>query len=158
MPPPPVGGAATGNGLGDGLGVADGDGEALTDGLAEALRDGLAEALADALADGLALAVDLVAEGVSVAAEVDVAGAVMAGEDVGSAAEGEDVVQAEIAAEASMVTMPQPTAVSLALSPIPTMVVRILTGSPHASGGWRIRFPVPHQKPASKGKACPRRR
>jgi hypothetical protein len=156
VPPPPVGGAAVGNGLGAGLCVADGDGEALTDGLAEALGDGLADGLAEALGDGLALAVGELAEGVSLAEEVDVAGAVMAGEDVGSDAEGEDVVQAEIAAEASMVTMPQPTALNLGLSPAPAAVVRTFIEPPRASGRWRPRFPVPHQKPASDRKTCRR--
>jgi hypothetical protein len=151
VPPPPVGGAAAGNGLGDGLCVADGD------------ADELAEGLADELAEGLALALGVVTLAVPLGRIVGDAEPVPAGENVAGVAEGWDVVQAEIAAEASMVTMPQPTAASLALSPVPTMVVRILTGSPHASGGWRIRFPVPHRKSASEGKAyrrpgrCPRR-
>ncbi len=54
-------------------------------------------------------------------------------EGEGSAAEGEDVVHAEIAAEASMAAKPQPAAVSLELSPVPA-VVRTFTEPPLASG------------------------
>ncbi len=124
VPPPPVGGAAVGNGLGVGGGVgggvgvgvaeADGDGEALADGLAEAL----AEALADALADAEEVAVGAAAGPVLLGAGVDVVGAGEPGEDVvGSSAEGEDDVQAEMSTDASTATMPQPTALSLAARP-----------------------------------------
>ena len=98
VPPPPVGGAAVGNGLGDGLGVADGD------------ADGLG------VADGLALAFGVVTPAVPLGRIVGVAEPVP-GENV--AGVGEDPVQPETDAEASMVNAAQPAAVSLALSPFP---------------------------------------
>jgi hypothetical protein len=42
-----------------------------------------------------------------------------------------------------MAKVAQPTTISLALSPIPMMVVRIFMGPPHACGRWRARFPDP---------------
>jgi hypothetical protein len=136
VPPPPVDGAAVGIGVADGLPVAD--------------------RVADLLAPGLALALGAVARAVPVDDAVGVAEAPVADEDVGtgtegeasggategegcategegSVAEGEDVVHAEIATEASMAAMPQPTAVSLELSPVPA-VVRTFTEPPLASG------------------------
>jgi hypothetical protein len=70
----------------------------------------------------------------------DIAEALVEGDDGGRAAEGEDPVQAEIAAEASRARMPKPTTVSLARSPVPTAVVRTFMEPPHASGRWRSRF------------------
>jgi hypothetical protein len=62
-------------------------------------------------------------------------------EDVGSPTGGEDPpVQAEIAAEASRARMAQPTAVNLALSPVPAAALRTFMEPPHASGRWRSRF------------------
>lgn len=122
VPPPPVGGAAAGNGLAAGLGVADG------------------------LAEGLALALGVLTLAVPLGGIVGVAEALLAGENVGGVAEGEDAVQAETDAEASMAKVAQLAAVNLALSPAPTMVERIFIGPPHASGRWRTRFPVPHRK------------
>src|ERR1022692_1553711 len=122
VPPPPVGGAAVGNGLAAGLGVADG------------------------LAEGLALALGVLTLAVPLGRIVGVAEALLAGENVVGVAEGEDAVQAETDAEASMAKVAQLAAVNLALSPAPTMVVRIFMGPPHASGRWRTRFPVPHRK------------
>ena len=121
MPPPPVGGAAVGNGLAAGLGVADG------------------------LAEGLALALGVLTLAVPLGRIVGVAEALLAGENVVGVAEGEDAVQAETDAEASMAKVAQLAAVNLALSPAPTMVVRIFMGPPHASGRWRTRFPIPHR-------------
>jgi hypothetical protein len=70
-----------------------------------------------------------------------VAGEDPEGEDEGgSDAEG-DVVQAEITAEASRATMPQPSAASLALSPVLEAVVCAFMEPPHASGRWRPCFP-----------------
>lgn len=111
VPPPPVGGAAAGNGLAGGVGGAD--------------------ELAEGLADGLALGV--LALAVPLGRTVGVAEALLAGENVVGVAEGEDPVQAETDAEASMVRVAQLTAVSLALSPAPAMVVRISMGPPHTS-------------------------
>jgi len=65
----------------------------------------------------------------------DVAGELTEGEDGGSAADVDPVVQAEIAAEASMVTMPQPSAASLALSPVLAVVVRPLMETPRKRRG-----------------------
>ena len=112
-----------GTGLGDGLGVTDGDADGLTEGLV------LAESLGEAVA---------------------VAEALVEGEDGGSAAEGEPDVQAEIAAEASMAKMPQPTAANHPLGRVPALVCTFME-PPHASGRWRPRFPVPHQKPPWEG-------
>ena len=142
MPPPPVDGAAVGNrlveGLADGLPVAD--------------------RVADLLALGLALVLGAVARAVLVDEAVGVAEAPVADEDVGtgtegegSVAEGEDVVHAEIAAEASMAAMPQPAAVSLELSPVPA-VVRTFTEPPLASGR------SPENAKGHKGKAHSRQR
>ena len=122
MPPPPVGGAGVGHGRAAGRGVADGQ------------------------AEGLALALGVLTLAVPLGRIVGVAEALLAGENVVGVAEGEDAVQAETDAEASMAKVAQLAAVNLALSPAPTMVVRIFMGPPHASGRWRTRFPIPHRK------------
>jgi len=113
VPPPPVAGAAVGNGLGEGLG----DGDADTDGVAE----------------GVALAVSLgLADSVGVPVGVAVPDA--PGENVPPAEGGEPPVQAETVAEANMVTAPQPIRVILARSPRPATAVRtfmaLLKGRP----------------------------
>jgi hypothetical protein len=136
VPPPPVAGAAVGSGLADGLGVADGD------------ADGDADRLG--VADGLTLALGVVTLAVPLGRIVGVAEPVPAGENVVGVAEGEDAVQAETDAEASMAKVAQPTPVNLALSPVPMMVVRIFMGPPHASGRWRTRFPVPASEEKSR--------
>jgi hypothetical protein len=128
VPPPPVGGAAVGNGLGDGLGdgdvdAGDGDREGLGDGL------GVAEGLALALGEALALALAL-------------AEALAEAEDAGSAPEDVADVQAERVTEASMAKMP-PAAASLALDPVPARVVRTFMKPPHAPGKWQPGFPDP---------------
>lgn len=117
MPPPPVAGAAVGNGLGEGLG----DGDADTDGVAEGV--GLAVSLG--LADSV---------GVPVGVAVGVAVPDAPGENVPPAEGGEPPVQAETVAEANMVTAPQPIRVILARSPRPATAVRtfmaLLKGRP----------------------------
>jgi hypothetical protein len=128
VPPPPVAGAAVGNGLVDGLGVADG------------LRVG------DRLAEGLTLALGVATLAVPLGGELTVAELVAPGENVVGVAGGEDAVQAETDAEASMAKVAQLAAVNLALSRVPMMVIRIFTGSPHASGRWRTRFRSRHLK------------
>jgi hypothetical protein len=65
----------------------------------------------------------------------DVAGGLTGGEDGGSAADVFPVVQAEIAAEASMATMAQPSAASLALSPVLAVVVRPRMETPRKRRG-----------------------
>jgi hypothetical protein len=127
VPPPPVGGAAAGTGLIVGLDVCAATGE----GVAVAVSVGPTAALAVAVA---------VAVAVLVGVAVDVAEVLAEGDDEGRDAEGEDPpVQAEIATEASRAAMPQPTAVSLARSPVPTAVVCTFMKPPHASGMWRSR-------------------
>jgi len=150
VPPPPVGGATVGTGLGDGLGVAVGDGLAV----AVAVGDGLGEGEVDSL--GVA-----VGEAESVA--VGVAEVVEPGEDEGSAADPVADVQAETTAEMSMAKMPQPTAVSLARSPARAVMACTFMDPPHPSARWRRRFPVLLQKPwperQTRGRLlrCPRR-
>jgi hypothetical protein len=143
VPPPPVGGAAVGNGLADRLRVADGDGDGLR------VADGLC--VADGDAGGLALALGVVTRAEPLGEAAGVAEALTAGEDVGSAAEGEDVVQAETAAEVSMVKVPQPMAVNLAPSLVPAVLVRTFMEPPNAPGRWRPRYPVPPRKQTSEG-------
>ena len=140
MPPPPVGGAAVGNGLGDGLGVADGDAGRLGVADGDAGRLGVAE--------GLALALGVVTPAVPPGWIVGVAEPVTPGENVVGVAAGEDPVQAETDAEARTVKVAQPAA-SLALSPVPA-IARILMGPPHASGRWRTRFRVPASEEKSR--------
>src|ERR1700730_6095734 len=159
VPPPPVAGAAVGNGLAGRLGDADRPGDA--EGRGDA--DRLGEAAGREDVGGLALGFGVAIPGVPLAAAVGVADALVEGEDGGSPAEDGDVVQAETAAAASMAAMPQPTAVNLALRPVPAMAVRTFMKPPRASGRWRPRFPVPGQKTASEGETrgrpgrCPRR-
>jgi hypothetical protein len=134
VPPPPVGGAPVGNGLGLGLDVADGLGLGLAVGLGVALGDELGdvdgERLGEALAELLGVAVALVP-----------------GDDVvGSAPGGALPEQAETAMEASMARMPQLTAVNLVRSPVPEVAARPFTEPPHASGRSRTRFRVPHPR------------
>jgi hypothetical protein len=108
VPPPPVAGAAVGNGLADRLRGADGRAEGL------------------ALALGVTLRAEVL--GVTVGwAEVVLAGANVVGVAEG---EGEDPAQAETDAEARMATVAHPAAVNLELSPVPQMkVMRIFTAS-----------------------------
>jgi hypothetical protein len=122
VPPPPVAGAAAGNGLAEWLGDADGLG------------------VADAVAEGVSLALGVVvlAEPLAGVAEPDTAG-----ENGVGVGEGEDPEQAETDAEATMAKVAKQAAVNLELRPVPMMVVRIVTGPPYAAGGRRAVFPVP---------------
>lgn len=119
MPPPPVAGAAVGNGPAEGVRV--------TDGRAPALR----------VADGLTLGVLTVAVGLGkMLGDAEVA---TPGDNFGGA--GGDPVQATADAEATRVA--KPTAVSLALNPVPAVVVRIFMEllKPAADGGpFRARI------------------
>lgn len=117
VPPPPVAGAAVRNGLADCFGVADGD--------------------ADWRAEGLKLTLGVATLAVPLGGSVGVAEPVPAGENGVGVAEGEEPVQAETDAEASMAKVAQPATISLALSPVPMMVVRILWDllMPAAGGG-----------------------
>src|SRR5579864_1641895 len=102
VPPPPVGGAPAGTGL-----VVGGDGDEFHSRLVEGLADGLADGLLERLAPGLGVVVPPV----PLDETAGLAEVLAVGDDVGgSAAEGEDVVQAETNAQASMAAAPQPTA------------------------------------------------
>ena len=139
VPPPPVGGAAVGNGLGDGLGDTDGVG--LIVGLGDRLGDGLGDIEGETLAEGLVLGlVELLLD------VVGVVEALVPDEDVGSAPDGALPEQAEIAMEANMASTPQPTAVKRALDLVPEVAARPFTEPPHASGRRRSGFPVPHPR------------
>lgn len=159
VPPPPVAGAAAGNELTEGLGVADGltEGLVLVLGVADALAEGLALALgvADALAAGLACAPGVVAVAVRLGEMAGDADAVAPGVNFGSVAEGADPAQAATDAEASMATVTQPAAVSLAPNPVSAVVVRIFIGPPHTSGRWRTVCRSPHQNRHRKGNRGP---
>src|SRR6266705_1531294 len=121
VPPPPVAGAAVGNVVADWLEVADGLG----------------------VADGLALALGVVALAVPLGRMVGVAEPDTPGENEVGVGEGEDAVQAETDAEATMAKVTQQAAVNLALRPVPMVVVRIVMGPPYASGRCRTRFHCP---------------
>jgi hypothetical protein len=108
-------------------------------GLADALRvaDGDADGLAEWLAEWLALALGVAVVRVALGDAVGVAESLREGEDGGSVAVDEDVVQAETAAEASRVKMPKPTAVNRPLSLVLAIAVRTFMDPPHASGRRR---------------------
>jgi hypothetical protein len=124
VPPPPVTGAAVGNGL-DGTvdGAAEGVGEGVGLSSAEALADALAEELVLALAEAPA---EVLSEVVALAVGVNTVP-----DDEG--VEGLEV-QAESATQASTVVRPQPTAVSLTLCAVHAMAVRAFIEPPHALG------------------------
>jgi hypothetical protein len=128
-----------GNGLADRLGDAEGRGEA--DRLGEADRVGEAAGREDV--EGLVLGFGVVALGVPLGRLVGVAEPEAPGENVVGVAEGDDPVQAETDADASMVKAAQPTVVSLALNPVPAMIARTFMGPPHASGKVAGPFPGP---------------
>ena len=128
VPPPPVAGAALGAGLAVGLGLAEGEGLGVVE------REGLVVGLAL----GLGLVLVLVLG--ELLAELDpVADEPVEDDDegVGSAPEVGVPEHAAMAREASRVTMPQPTAASLVLDPVPATVLRTFMEPPHASGRKR---------------------
>ena len=132
VPPPPVAGAAVGARLAVGLGLAEGDGLGVVEG------EGFVVGLGLGLELGLELGLWLVLG--ELLGELDpVADA--PGEDddegVGSAPEDGVPEHAAMAREASRVTMPQPTAASLVLDPVPVTVLRTFMEPPHASGRKR---------------------
>jgi hypothetical protein len=139
VPPPPVAGAAAGNGLAGRLGDADRPGDA--EGRGEA--DWLGEAAGREDVEGLGLGFGVVALAEPLGRLVGVAEPVAPGENVVGVAEGDDPVQAETEADASMVKAAQPTVVSLALNPVPAMIARTFMGPPHASGKVAGQFPGP---------------
>lgn len=149
VPPPPVAGAAVGSGLADGLGATDGDADGDSDGDCDGDSDGDAEGLAE----GLALVLSE-APTVPLGKMVEVGDAVPAGENEDAPTEEVDPEQAETAAEASRVMVPQPMTVNIALSPVPAMVVRTFMEPPARSG----RRPVPENADGHKGKAHGRHR
>ena len=137
VPPPPVGGAPFGIGL-----VVGGDGDEFPSRVVEGLADGLADGLFEPVVPGLGVvlpALGVVPPGLGVMLpglgvlvpgvplEEETAGlaeVLLVGEDVGgNAAEGEDDVQADTAAQANMAAMPQPTARHVAeLALVPTFM------------------------------------
>jgi hypothetical protein len=128
VPPPPVAGAAVGAGLAVGLGLTEGDGLGVVEG------DGLVVGLGLELGLGLGLVLG------EVLAELDpLADEPVEDDDegVGSAPEVGVPEHAAMAREASRVTMPQPTAASLVLDPVPVTVLRTFMEPPHASGRKR---------------------
>jgi hypothetical protein len=92
---------------------------------------------AGGLAEWLALALGVVVVRVPLGEAAGVAESLREGEDEGSVAVDEDVVQAETAAETSRVKMPKPTAVNMPLSLVLAIVVRTFMDPPHASGRRR---------------------
>ena len=143
VPPPPVTGAPSGTGLGDGLAEGSGLGICDADGLALVL------ALVVVLADELALVLVLVvvrgeepplAVPVAVPVAVELAPAEGMKVDGGGVEAGLEV-QAESATQASMVVRPQPTAVSRTRCDVHAMAVRALIEPPHVLGN--DHFPVP---------------
>jgi hypothetical protein len=132
VPPPPVAGAAVGAGLAVGLGLAEGDGLGVVE------REGLVVGLGLGLGLGLELGLGLVLG--EVLAELGpLADEPVEDDDegVGSAPEVGVPEHAAMAREASRVTMPQPTAASLVLDPVPATVLRTFMEPPHASGRKR---------------------
>ena len=127
VPPPPVGGAPFGIGL-----LVGGDGDEFPSRVVDGLADGLGDGLFERVAPGLGvvllgLGVVLPGLGVLVPAvpleeTAGLAEVLLVGDDVGgSAAEDEDVVQADTAAQAKRAAMPQPTARHVAgIAPVPT--------------------------------------
>jgi hypothetical protein len=124
VPPPPVAGAA----LGAGLAVAEGDTPCAVLGEGDGLAVGLG--LVVVLGLGLTLGEP---DAVAVAGEP----AEVEDEGVGSAPEDGVPEHAAIVTEASAITIPQPTAASLALSLVPATVLRTFMEPPHASGRKR---------------------
>jgi hypothetical protein len=92
--------------------------------------DSDAEGLAGRVAVGLSEALE-----VPLGKTVGVGERLVRGDNEDRAAGGVDPEQAETAAEASMVTVPQPMTVNLAAAPVLAMVVRIFTDPPLAPGG-----------------------
>ena|SRR5215469_11541586 len=123
VPPPPVAGAAVGAVFVVGAACA-----GLAGGLVVSEPFGLAEPAAAPLGDS-----DGVGEALS------------PGENDGDPAEGgvDPPEQAETAAEATMVMVPQPMTVSIALSPVPATVMRTFMEPPHASRQVAVPFPGP---------------
>jgi hypothetical protein len=139
VPPPPVTGAPSGTGLGDGLAEGWGLGVCDADGLALVLA--LVVVLADELADELALVLALVVvrgEEPPLAVPVAVELAPAEGMNVdGGGVDGVEAgleVQAESATQASMVVRPQPTVVSRTRCDVHAMAVRALIEPPHVLG------------------------
>ena len=131
VPPPPVGGAPFGTGL------VVGDGDEFPCRIVEELTDGLGDGLFERVAPGLGVVLPplgvvlpglgvvlpplgVVVPAVPIEETAGLAEVLLVGEDVGgNAAEDEDVVQADTAAQANIAAMPQPTAHVGELAPVP---------------------------------------
>ena len=139
-PPPPVAGAAVGNGLADGLGVTVGVGVGV--GVADPLGDGLGLALAEWLSVPLG--------------EADAVGVgVLAGENEDEAAEGVPAEQAETATEVSMVKVLQPMTANLALCLVAAPVVRTFMKPPRTSPQVAAISRARRHQPALGGQRAP---
>jgi hypothetical protein len=134
VPPPPVAGAAVGARLAVGLGLAEGDGLGVVEGEGFVVGLGLGLELGLALELGLWLVLGELLGELDPVADVPVEDD---DEGVGSAPEDGVPEHAAMAREASRVTMPQPTAASLVLGPVPVTVLRTFMEPPHASGRKR---------------------
>lgn len=125
MAPPPVAGAAAGNGRGER--VRTGDGRVLALGVAVRLRPapGAGDVLPPA-PDGVGgLGLGVLTEAVSlgeICGDVEV---VAPGDNFGSVALGADPLQATTDAEATIVRVAKPAAVTLARNPVPPVVARV---------------------------------
>jgi hypothetical protein len=117
VPPPPVAGAALGNGLAEWRCEADGRG------------------VADDLAEGLSLALGVVELAGPLGLIVGVAEPLAGDENGVGVGEGEVDEQAETDAEATMAKVAQQAAVNIGRRTVPMMVMRIVTGPPYASAG-----------------------
>lgn len=134
MPPPPVAGAAVGNGLAEGLGVGDAEGLGVGDaeGLGVADGDSGGVAVADAEAGTLAPA-EPVAVPLAETAGVGEPGLAGENEVAGAPADGVEPEQPETAAEKRTAMMLHPMRASRALSPARAMAVRSIMQPPDAS-------------------------
>jgi hypothetical protein len=112
VPPPPVAGAAVGNGLG----VAEGLGVGLTDGVGAGVIVGLGDGEIVGLTDA------------------ETVGLAVPGENGGGAVD-PDPEQAEIAAAANKANATQPAMAKLARRPVPLMVACSFMTPPHALAG-----------------------
>jgi hypothetical protein len=147
VPPPPVEGGVVGNALADRRGVGDAAavGDVLAVAVADAAGDVVPVAVADAVepSEGLAVVVGGTLAGLLLGTAVGEAEPVTDGVKMAGVVVEEVPEQAESTTQAKMAETPQPTAVSLAPSIFPAMVVRTFMEPPGGSAGWRICFPIP---------------
>jgi hypothetical protein len=114
--------------------------------------------VAGAAVTGLAVGFDVAAAlalAVTVSVVIPGLGVVLAADEnevePASGVEVDDAEHAETAAETKMVMVPQPRTVSIALSPVPAMVVRTFMKPPYAAGARRPPSRFRHQETAPEG-------